>query len=279
MQSASRATASFVLMGSCWMLAAAQADVTITQLANEGAVIESGDTRVMVDGLVAEPYAIYGGLPPAAVSQLQSASGAFADIDLVLVSHRHHDHNQPAYSCDFMQASETARLKSSGQVIDLIREKCRDFVLNSGRIEVIAPQYFEPVTIESPDLRVTVFLLNHGKRKHDAILENYGQLIEIGGMKILHIGDAAMDPTDFERAGLDKMRLDVAMIPFWYFQPGPGAELVERFLNATVKIAVHIPPGEMDEVVPYMEETFPSVLILQQPLQQLTFSSNVEPAP
>ncbi len=36
-------------------------------------------------------------------------------------------------------------------------------------------------------------------------------------MTVLHIGDAAMDPADFQRAGLDQVKLDVVMIPFWYF--------------------------------------------------------------
>jgi len=278
MQSGSRAAARAVLFGSWLVVAAAQADVTITQLANEGAVIASGDTRIMIDGMVVEPYAVYGGLPADAVPQFQSASGAFADIDLALVSHRHHEHNEPAYACEFMQTSKSTILKSSSQVTDLMREKCRSFVLNSGRVETIAPQYFEPVVIEIPGASVTVFLLNHGTRKHDAMLENYGHLIEIGDMKVLHVGDAAMDPTDFERARLDQVKLDVALIPYLYFQPGPGAELVKDFLNATVKIAVHVPPDEMDEVVPYMEENFPNVLVLQ-PLQQVTFSSNVAASP
>ena len=93
-QSGSRAAARAVLFGSWLVVAAAQADVTITQLANEGAVIASGDTRIMIDGMVVEPYAVYGGLPADAVPQFQSASGAFADIDLALVSHRHHEHNE-----------------------------------------------------------------------------------------------------------------------------------------------------------------------------------------
>lgn len=54
----------------------------------------------------------------------------------------------------------------------------------------------------------------------------------MGGMTLLHIGDAAMKPLDFTRAGLDKVEIDVALIPFWYFQPGPGSQLMTRFFDA-----------------------------------------------
>ena len=60
--------------------------------------------------------------------------------------------------------------------------------------------------------------------------------------------DAAMDATDFQRAGLDGMEIDVALIPFWYFQPGPGVDVIRRYMDAPAKLAVHIPPGEMEEV-------------------------------
>jgi hypothetical protein len=46
-----------------------QADITLTKLANEGVIISAGETRVMIDGMVVEPYSVYGGLPPAARAQ------------------------------------------------------------------------------------------------------------------------------------------------------------------------------------------------------------------
>ena len=276
MWSKSRAIAEGLL--ACLLCGPLAADVTLTQLANEGVVIASGEARIMIDGMVVEPYAVYGGLPPAAVADFNAARGDFADIDLALVSHRHHEHNQPEYACAFMQASGRTRLESSAQVLGLMREKCRDFVTTSPRVREIDPQYGVPRVIEEPGFRVTVFPLSHGVRKY-ARIQNYGHLVEIGGMTVLHVGDAAMDPEDFERAGLADRRLDVALIPFWFFQPGPGAAVVERYLDAPLKIAVHIPPGEMQEVQSYMAENWPRVQILAQPLEQLRFSAAAPPPP
>lgn len=255
-----------------------QADVTITKLANAGVVVTAGDTRVMIDGMVVEPYSVYGALPPEAVPSFNQALAEFADIDLALVSHRHHEHNQPEFACGFMQVSAATELYTSEQVIGLMREKCRSFVTTSPRVHEIDPQYGVPYVIDVPGAKVTVFPLSHGTRKK-ARIQNFGHLVEIGGVSVLHIGDAAKNPKDFEQAGLGQRKVDVALIPFLYFQPGPGAELVKRFLDAPLKIAVHIPPSEMEEVKAFMAESYPKVVIMERPLDRIRFSANPSPSP
>jgi L-ascorbate metabolism protein UlaG (beta-lactamase superfamily) len=251
--------------------ASLQADIVITQLANAGVIVTEGQARIMVDGMVVEPYAIYGGLPEAARADFLNARGEFAGIDLALVSHRHHEHSQPEFGCRFLQASPATEVYTSEQVIGLLREFCRGFVVGNPRIHAIAPQHGRPEFIEVEGARVTVFPLTHGTRKY-ARIQHYAHLLEIGGMQVLHLGDAEMDPAEFERAGLADIRIDVALIPLRFFQPGPGAELIERYLNAPLKIAVHIPPGEVDEVRAYMEEFFPTVQMMDKPMERLRFT-------
>jgi len=247
-----------------------QADVTITQLANSGVMVSSGQTRIMIDGMVVETYAVYGGLPAEAATQYKQTSGVFEDVDLALVSHRHHEHNQPSHACEFAQQSEDMRLVSSPQVLGLMREKCRTFITSSPRVNEIKPDYENPYVFNHANAKITVFPLSHGTRKY-AKIQNYGHLIELDGVTVLHIGDAAMDPIDFQRAGLDQVKVDVVMIPFWFFQPGPGIELINKYLGAPLKIAVHIPPSEMAEVQAYMGENFPQVTILGEPLKETRF--------
>ncbi len=255
-----------------------QADVTITQLANEGVIVSDGETRIMIDGLVVDTYSVYGGLPPEVAAEFNAVSGPFEGIDLALASHRHHDHNQPAHACRFLQNSDPTRFASSAQVLGLMREKCRSFVTTSPRVSEIDPQYGEPAVLTAGGATITAFPLSHGTRKY-ARIQNYGHLVELGGVKVLHIGDAAMDPTDFGRAGLAGHEIDVALIPFWFFQPGPGGDVIREYLDAPLKIAVHIPPGEMEEIRAYMDENYPGVTILQRPLEEARFNSSETPSP
>lgn len=269
-----RAVETLFLLALCTSL---QADVTITRLANAGVIITDGEARVMIDGMVVEPYAVYGGLPETAIADYNRAAGDFAGIDLALVSHRHHEHNQPAFACTFLQASRATEFYASEQVVGLVREFCRELVTTSPRVHVIDPQYGLPHVIELDGIRVTVFPLTHGTKY--ARIRNYGHLVEIGGMKVLHVGDAAMEPADFEKAGLAETKLDVALVPIGYFQPGPGIEIIERYMNAPVKIAVHIPPGELEEIKGLVAADHPQLIFLDEPLLQLRFSAAAPPPP
>lgn len=253
-----------------------QADLTVTQLANEGAIISDGETRIMIDGFVVEPYSVYGGLPAKLVPQFDQQEGAFAGIDVALASHRHHDHNQPRFACAFMQSSGNTEFYSGSQVIGLMREKCRQFVTTSPRVHEVSPQYEAAELIQEKGARIKVFPLSHGTGKY-ARIQNYGHLIELGGLTVLHVGDAAMDATDYARAGINQTDIDVALIPFWYFQPGPGAAVVNDYIDARYKIAVHIPPGEMAEVKAYMEKDYPQVMILENPLDEAVFTAAAPP--
>lgn len=253
------------------------ADVTITQLANEGVILADGGTaRVMIDGMVVEPYSVYGGLPQEYSDLLFQAAGPFAGIQLALVSHQHHEHNQPSAACQFLQVSTDTLFVSSAQVMDLMREKCRQFITTSPRVRIIAPQYDHAEVIQVGNVKVTAFLLSHGAGR-DAGLQNFAYLVEIGGLRILDIGDAAMAPEDFARAGVDTMNVDVALIPFTYFQPGPGGDIVRQFLDTPHQIAVHIPPGEMGEVKDYLHVGFPRVLVLENTMDHAQFGPLSQP--
>jgi L-ascorbate metabolism protein UlaG (beta-lactamase superfamily) len=247
-----------------------RAEVIVQRLANDGVILSDGkSTRIMVDGMVAESYSVYGGLLPEQVADFSTASGPFSKINLVLVSHQHHDHNQPEYACKFMQNS-IGTLVTSSQVVDLMREKCRAFVLSSPRIQIIDPQYDQPEILSVGDAQVSVFLLSHGGGRY-AHLKNFGHLIDLGGMRTLHIGDAAMEAADFERAAVPDLKVDIALIPFWYFQPGPGGAMVRKFLTARHMVATHIPPGELAEVKAYMSVEYPHVVLLENPLDEVRF--------
>jgi len=265
----------FSLIALAFFVDGARADITIVQLANEGAIISDGEVSVMIDGMVVEPYSVYGGLPENAAALFNQASGPYADVDLALASHRHHDHNQPKYACQFMKKSGDTQFISSSQVLGLMREKCRKLVTTSPRIREIDPQYGAPEVFEESGVKVTAFLLSHGTRKY-AKIQNYGHLIEIGGVTVLHIGDAAMSPQDFQTAGLDQTEVDIALIPFWFFRPGPGADIVKQYMDAPVKVAVHIPPSEMTEIKAYLVENFPAVTVLEGPMKELKVSSALQ---
>ena len=266
--------ATFAAAGSLLLLApaTAAAEVEITFLANQGVLISSDEHKVMIDGFVQEQYALFGAMPESAARQQNTASGLFEDVDLALVSHQHFEHFQPDYACRFMQASNTTRLVSSRQVINLFYDRCRSFPKNSSRVEVLELASGEAQAIDlGPSSTVTVFPLSHGHGKF-ARLTNYGHLVELDGHSILHVGDAATRADDFRTAGLDNRPLDLALVPYLYFLRPRGETLMQTYIQAQHLVAVHTPPNEVEAFEAELQQKYPAALSFSQPLQTIRLS-------
>jgi hypothetical protein len=94
----------------------AQWSLEITYIANEGVLLRSGDTQILIDGLFRE-YSSYPFLPQPHQEQLETAMPPFEGVDLILVSHRHGDHFHPEAVSRYLQNNRTTRLVSSEQVV------------------------------------------------------------------------------------------------------------------------------------------------------------------
>ena len=47
-------------------------------------------------------------------------------------------------------------------------------------------------------------------------------MIEVGGRRVLHVGDAEQDPEIFASLDLPSRDLDVALVPYWYLRTKSG---------------------------------------------------------
>jgi L-ascorbate metabolism protein UlaG (beta-lactamase superfamily) len=97
--------------------AAAQPGPAVEYLANEGVLVTGGDIAVVIDGLFGEGLPEYPVVPPAIRDSLEAALGRFRDIDLVLVTHRHDDHFDPAAVARHMEANPEATLIAPGDAV------------------------------------------------------------------------------------------------------------------------------------------------------------------
>ena len=247
------------------------ADITITFLGNEGVLISDGTSKVLIDGFLAEPFAIYEGLTEQATAQQSRAASPFDNIGLALASHRHFDHFQPDQACRFMKASPATLFVSSPQVQVLLKDRCKPFAATNKNIRSIIPALGVSERVRRGGLSAEIFPLSHGVGKY-AVLQNYGHLVELGGMTVLHIGDAAMDSAHFIVAGLQNRQLDVALIPYWFLVQTTGRHLVSQYMDARYKIAVHIPPKEYQEIKSILAEEMPEVIMFDSRMSELRFS-------
>jgi L-ascorbate metabolism protein UlaG (beta-lactamase superfamily) len=71
-------------------------------------------------------------------------------------------------------------------------------------------------------------------------VQNIAYLIEISGIRILHVGDADTNPGAFDRIGIDSV--DAVIVPQW-FDGEKGKSIIEKLTPKKI-IFTHIAPGK-----------------------------------
>ncbi len=156
--------------------------VVITSLGVEGILIECGETRILIDALVRNALP----LSPSERERLSCAASPYDRMSLALVTHPHYDHFDAGYVTQFLLHSRRTQFVAlDGAVAALRQESAWDDI--AGRVVGIpfSPGARTEMTFDG--VRVTAFHLEHTGPGN---LPNLAYLIEVGGMRILHLGDA-----------------------------------------------------------------------------------------
>jgi L-ascorbate metabolism protein UlaG (beta-lactamase superfamily) len=244
--------------------------VTITFLANEGVMLSSGPTKVLIDALFLKyetGYAV-----PAASTQaaLQSARAPFDGVELILVTHRHGDHFHPAPLAAHLRANARATLVTSRQVIDGLRGRIpvRDAVAS----RVVARTMRRGTRRREVFGGIAVELLGlpHGGRRHRAV-EHLGYVVELGGRRVLHVGDTGFGEAAFVPFRLDTARVDVALLPYWAVTSREGRRVIERWIRPRQVVVVHVGEGEGERVAREVKAVMPNAVTFARSLETRTW--------
>ncbi len=251
------------LASSC---AGASDTLRVTWLANEGVLLESSGSAVLIDAFVPEPYSIYTALPAETAAAMLAAEAPFGQVDIALASHRHRDHYQPEFAAKFLAAHPETRFWSSPQVLAGLESPGADSVF---------PGPGETISRRHANIEVDFLNLSHGSGRFSAI-QNLGHVVRIGGFTVLHIGDAAMVPANFDPYGLVPAQIDVALVPYWYCSSKSGQKLISTHLAAGLQIAVHLPREGEDQAGMDSAAQCGDVVLPARPMQHWLLETDLE---
>jgi L-ascorbate metabolism protein UlaG (beta-lactamase superfamily) len=235
--------------------ASARADgVTVTFLANEGVMLSGDGKKVLIDALFLKYERGYAVPADSTQRALASARAPFDSVDLILVTHRHGDHFHPAPVAAHLRANPRATLLASRQVIDSLRGRVAGDEPVSRRLlaRTLAPGTRRRETVGG----IGVEML--GLRHHD--LEHLGFIVEIGGRRVLHVGDTDDAEAAFPSLGLDTARIDVALLPYWMVNSERGRRAVERWIRPRQVVAFHVGAREGASAERGVRKTIPSAV-------------------
>lgn len=249
---------------------AGENEVIVTYIANEGVLVSSGGHQVLIDGLHRRYSPAYAFPPDGLREKLENARRPYDDIDLVLVSHFHGDHFHAESVGMHLLNNPKAKLASSPQVVNSVLGSYSEAEKIKTRAIVVKHEWKRSEDIEINGVKVRFLGLRHGSERFKA-MENLGHLIEVGGKKFLHIGDADMTAENFAVHRLAEENIDVAFIPFWFLQSAKGRGLVEKLFSPKNIIAVHISPSDASKVKADLESRYKDITVFTEILQSKTF--------
>jgi L-ascorbate metabolism protein UlaG (beta-lactamase superfamily) len=247
-------------------------ELEVRALANEGFLLTVGDDVVAIDAFVAEPYVGYAALSGEPLEALLSGTGPFESLDVALASHYHRDHFQGEPAQRFLAARPDCLFASSPQVIDALWDAETEALdgVQEDKIRDFLPKPKKEDLLEVGKIRIEILRLSHGTGRF-ADVQNLGHVITVGGVTALHVGDAAMVPENFAAYALPKRGIDVAFVPYWYFDDPLGLRIVEEHFRPANLVACHIPPSELKAVTARLKENHPDVQVPQRALELFRF--------
>jgi L-ascorbate metabolism protein UlaG (beta-lactamase superfamily) len=247
--------------------------ISITLIANEGVLLSgagTGGTRqVLIDGLF-EPYGGYAMPPQSTSAALRQARPPFTGVDLVLVTHHHGDHFHPRPVAGHLAANRRAVLVASRQVVDSLRSHAAPELFRSSRIVARTQPPGSRRRMLVNDVPVDLIGLPHGGRRHRHV-EHLAFVVELGGRRVLHLGDAELTEETLAPFGLDTMRIDVALIPYWAVTDGDTRRVIERWIRPGRMAAFHIADGDTAGVRRDLAESAPRAHLFTRRLETITW--------
>ncbi len=216
---------------------------SITFLANEGVLLAGGGRKVLIDALFGDYGPAFARPADSTQRQLEQARSPFDSVNVILVTHRHGDHFGAREMALHLQASPTTTLVAPSQVIDSLQQYAP--------ARQLAPARLQGKSVQAGTRRretingVTIELLGipHGGGVLRRQPEHLGYVVDIGGRRILHVGDTGTEEEAFAALRLDTARIDVALLPIGMIEGAEGRRIVSTWIKPRQIVEIHLGRG------------------------------------
>ncbi|MBS7527138.1 MBL fold metallo-hydrolase [Fusibacter paucivorans] len=214
--------------------------IHVTLLANEGILLQCGNTKLLIDGIHVKEHADFSGLSENVLKDLLAGEKtAYQAIQYVLFTHHHEDHFSPEKTEAFLR---NHKIKGFFLPEKQMLKNPSLSEIASQQAETVYPLSLalgEKITITLTDtLSITVFCTIHAGEAYKEI-ENYCYLIHFSGKSVLIVGDSDYNPQYFKEMLSGEM-IDTLFVNPMFVRLVSGRKVVEA-INPQQLIVYHIP--------------------------------------
>jgi len=230
-------------------------------IANEGVMVSSGKSKVLIDALFDKPHPNYNAPTDEILEKMLKGKPPFNGINLVLATHNHADHFEPSVNAEFMENHPESILIAPIDAVTALKENSKNWEKIQSRVISLDLEVGETSQKNISGITVKAYRTLHSGDRGSP--DNLMYLIEIEGWHILHEGDSDGKPETFIKFGLGKETIDLALVHFWFpLSPG-GAKILQEILKPEHIGLIHLPirlendaPGKIDMVRKYYKDIF-----------------------
>ena len=240
-----------------------------TYIANSGVLIESSNTKILIDAFFKDGRNRFLTPGSSQLAAMTSATPPYNNLSLALATHAHPDHFDPELIGKLLISNVKLNCLATPQVVDAIEGVIQDFESIHDRT-LTFPISRSWKLYNQEGLNIKAAYAKHAG-KANAPIQDLIYIIEVSGKRIMHLGDADMDPDRFDEIKLKYEEVDIAFIPFWYMTSFYGAEIINKYITANKIIAVHVPQNYNQESLDKIHKFVPNAIIFDKPGQSVVF--------
>lgn len=238
--------------------------VEITYIGNTGFLIVSEGKKILVD-------ALWRGLgqsrlPAERRELLEQALPPFDAVDLVLTTHVHSDHFDPLMVGAHMENNPQAIFVSTDETVSALRELFPNFDEIQDRVRAFEPEEGEKVQATLNGIGLEIVNLHHGR---DADVTNLGFLFNIGGKRLLHMGDSLATLSDLQVYQLPEEDIDIVFVAYFYLTDTRYDGIIREGVQANQIVPMHFsgPLEDWESILNTIGADFPEAIVFRREMQ------------
>jgi L-ascorbate metabolism protein UlaG (beta-lactamase superfamily) len=257
-----------------------ESSVQIYFLGGCGYFISGGGKNILVDALYKHPHPKFPDVrtPEDAYKKMLKGEPPFQRIDLILVSHYHPDHFTTDRGFPVLMEHPESRMIANQYTLSLAKEDDpENYERVKNQIIQIDLEWGEIKDISLDGCPIKAYLVKHTTGDHldrEYIVTQF--LLELEGLKILHMGDMYTPPNMeyFKKFGLEKEHIDLV------FHAGGISDTVKILMNEYIKpkffVVMHNRLYEEGQYYRSFLDIFPNAAIFLKPMERKIFLKDVK---
>ncbi len=258
-------------------------DLQITYIANEGFLLKSSTTKVLIDALYTNGYGLFSVPSKEITDAIIDAKAPFDSINLYLLTHYHKDHCDPVLINEYLSKHKNIPFVASKPSIVFIDGNCFGFNLLKKQFNELTPEINQSISKTVNSIPVKAFGLTHLSFYIDSInvdenMFNVSFLFEMDGIRVFHSGDIKIDALQGYIAHNGKWAdtIDVAFLYYDLFESGASdLDYVVKTLHPKYIVVMHVPSRKIEEwsaKIEQLKARYPNILFFKNSMDSYTIN-------